>query len=182
MNDKITEATMQRIREGDQEAFARLIDFTHKDLYQMACRYSGRNETAKDLVQEAYLRCWISRERLPGSERIKAWILTTVRNLGIDQLRKESRQGSYKHADLSRIKEEAGPDEKDYVAFHAQVCLWASSLPNRQREVFMMRDIEDMRISEVMQATGLSEASIKTNLYHARKKLHQWLKKQGYQP
>ncbi len=182
MTDKITEVIMQRIREGDQLAFARLIEMTQKDAYRMASRYTGSTETARDLVQEAYLKCWISRERLPEKERIKAWILTTVRNLAIDHLRREGRHRSCDKVDLSGIRADTGPGEKEYDAFHALVCLWVSSLPKTQRQVFMMRDLEDMKIAAVMEATGLSEGSVKTNLYHARKKLHQWLKNQGYQP
>ena len=77
------------------------------------------------------------------------------------------------------VNETANPLEHLELLDHIRK--WILTLPRIQQKVFAMRDLESLSVSEVTENTGLSEGSIKTNLYLARKKLKEHLNRIGYE-
>ena len=167
-------------REKDPEAFGLLVSQTRNTAFQTALRIVGNREDANDIVQEAYVRLWNSFQNYNPSLPFNAWFRQIIRNLAIDCLRRRKRT----HIPLN---EEIIPPNIENPATILEnnqltdtIRNWIPTLPHTQQKVFIMRDIENLSISEVQAESGLSVASIKTNLHLARKKLRIHLSNYGY--
>jgi RNA polymerase sigma-70 factor (ECF subfamily) len=103
-----------------------------------------------------------------------------VTNLCLDQIRAKKRRGVFGTAPA--LQSDAGSDPPAAEDIEKAVSTadlirivrrLAGDIPARQRMVFTLRDLQDLSIDEVRQITGLSEASIKTNLHYARRALRE---------
>ena len=170
----------QRARLKDQSAFAELVDQTGPFAYATAYRLTGHAEDSRDIVQEAYIRVWTHLDKYNGRNPFHAWFFSILRNLSLDWHRREKMKRQAVLHDLSDRELLDPADRMEGNELTSIIRQWMGSLPETQQLVFMLRDMEDLPIREVQERTGLSESSIKSNLYIARKKLAVHLTKKGY--
>ncbi len=169
---------LARARTGDIAAFEELVRTYQPYAYRLAVRILCAESEAEDAVQDAFVRIWRNIESYDPSVLFTTWMYRIVTNLCIDQLRKRKRHRSYED------RSQGGPDARgdppckediEHAATTADLAriirLLAGDLPETQRLVFTLRDLQDLSIDEVRQITGLSEASVKTNLHYARRAL-----------
>jgi RNA polymerase sigma-70 factor, ECF subfamily len=180
MDQKLINELVKRAQEKDPSAFAELIGQTRRFAYATACRITGNPEDSKDIVQEAFIRVWNNFHRYSGQVTFQTWLFSILRNLSIDWLRKNrSRQAAFQsNAALSDNNHPGAQLEASELT--SLIGLWLRKLPETQQLIFMLRDIDGLTIREVEAQTGLTEASIKSNLYVARKKLAAFLNRNGY--
>ncbi len=137
-----------------------------------------------DIVQEAYIRIWKNFGKFDSKSSFTYWFQSILRNLSIDWLRKQAAQQGkpVRNQEIpDRQSEESGPDgELERKEVDSLIRNWLAGLPKTQQKVFIMRDLEGLSIKEVEKETGLTEPSIKTNLWLARKKLRELLITYGY--
>lgn len=151
-------------------------------LYRLAFRILDHEEEARDIVQDAMLRLWKERERLDGIERPEAFAFVITRNLSLDRLRSKA----FRHDPLDQEHQwmpEARPDEmaewKDAASLVRKVI---SGLPELQRTIIHLRDIEGLEFEEIAEVTELNVNAIRVNLSRARKKVRDTvLKWQNYE-
>ena len=85
---------MPLVEAGDAEAFAALYDRHGRMAYSLAYRMMGEKQEAEDVVQEAFVKVWRSAGGYRvGRGSVRTWILSIVRNRGIDQIRSHGRRG-----------------------------------------------------------------------------------------
>ncbi len=180
MDQSLIKQLVIRAQNNDSAAFAELIGHTRRFAYGSVLRMTGNSEESKDIVQEAYLRVWSNLHRYNGKVTFQTWLFSILRNLSIDFLRKvRSRQFAvYKDIPAEDRAHPAAVYEANEL--NSIITMWLPSLPETQQLVFILRDMDDLSIREVRDQTGLTESSIKSNLYLARKKLAVHLKKYGY--
>lgn len=184
MDLRITDQLIEDIRLNREGAFGELIDQTRRYAYETAYRITRSPEDSMDIVQEAYIRIWKNIGKFDSKGSFMYWFHSILRNLSIDWLRKQAAQNGKPVRSLEipdRQSEESGPDsllERSEV--DGMIRNWLSRLPKTQQKVFIMRDLEGLSIKEVEEETGLTEPSIKTNLWLARKKLRELLISNGY--
>jgi RNA polymerase sigma-70 factor (ECF subfamily) len=174
---------LARVRAGDMGAFGELVRTYQTYAYQLAVRMLCSDAEAEDVVQEAFVRVWRSIHRYDPNVRFTTWLYRIVTNLCLDQMRAKKRRGFTRS--LPESGEDAGSDPPAAVDIENAVSAadliqivrtLAGHLPETQRLVFTLRDLQDLSIEEVHQITGLSEASIKTNLHYARRTLRERMK------
>jgi RNA polymerase sigma-70 factor (ECF subfamily) len=173
--------TLERIRSGDTMAFAALVRDYQACAYALAARLLWREDEAEDVVQEAFVRVWQNIHRYDPSVRFTTWLYRIVTNLCIDHLRARKRRIPNWSTNTDDEPESAGPDPLEQASrgdLLAIIKSLAEQLPSTQRLVFLLRDLQDLSIDEVAQITGLSEASIKTNLHYARRRLRDQLSRE----
>lgn len=176
---KIKQLVIQA-QNSDTSAFAELIGHTQRFAYGAVYRMIGNAEESKDIVQEAYVRVWTNIRQFNNRVTFQSWFFSILRNLSVDSLRKTKMRQS------ARLHELTESDHQHPAALYEGAELshlireLVTKLPETQQLVFILRDMEDLSIREVQDQTGLSESSIKSNLYQARKKLATWLKINGY--
>ncbi|MDR1553333.1 MAG: RNA polymerase sigma factor [Prevotellaceae bacterium] len=141
--------------------------------YRLAKSILQDEYTAQDAVQDLNLKLWEKRNELDKIENITGFILRSMRNLCLDKLRQ-------KHAanELTNDLEynESDPhlqlENKDMAT---QATVLINQLPELQRTIIRMRDVEELEISEIAEITSLTENAVRVNLSRARQKIREQL-------
>jgi RNA polymerase sigma-70 factor (ECF subfamily) len=138
-------------------------------LYRLAKSILHDGEAAKDAVQDLHLKLWEKRNELGDVRKLPAFAMRSMRNLCLDLLRK-----SREEEELSLLSEDKSPnpyqesEQKDMVA---RVRYFIERLPELQRTIIQMRDVEELEIREIAYITEISENAVSANLSRARQKI-----------
>ena len=167
---------------GDSTAFGALVRATQSYAYSLAFRFLCSEPDARDIVQEAFVRVWQHLGEYDKSRKFTTWLYTIVSNLSMDHIRSRKRRlGLF----VSNSEEEpVDPVEFETIHSNAELASIVQNLtgqlPPTQRLVFVLRDLQDLSVGEVVKASRLSEASVKTNLHLARKRIRELLVRYEY--
>ena len=142
--------------------------------FRLALRLTRNREEAEDIVQDTLLRLWNKRnEIIQGSQGVESLGFTICRNLALDHLQKKEQQNVafdpllHEQADSS-----AAPDqtliEKEGRSLVEQI---VEQLPEKQRTVIQLRDVEGKEYKEIAEIMQISEADVKVSLFRARQKI-----------
>ena len=167
---------VEKARDGNRLAFNQLIDRYQGDIYRMIYYRIHRQMDAEDLTQDVFVRAYRSIARLREPQRFRSWLYTIAVNRVNDYLRKKRVRSIFKSSDEGpEIQPEAddrreNPEALEQVLkedFWRQVGRIARKLSKMEREVFMLRFMDDLNIAEISQILKKSESTIKTHLYSA---------------
>lgn len=167
---------------GDSAAFGALVRNTQSYAYALAFRLLCNDQDARDTVQDAFVRVWEHVREFDRSRKFTTWLYAIVSNLSMDRLRSRKRRLSL----FVSQSDEDPVDPNDLESIHSNAQLakiirkLTGQLPPTQRLVFVLRDLQNLSVDEVVQASGLSNGSVKTNLHLARKRIHELLVKNEY--
>ncbi|HLX07532.1 MAG TPA: RNA polymerase sigma factor, partial [Thermoanaerobaculia bacterium] len=165
------------VRGGDEAALDQLIGRKTKPLLQLVSRILGDLEEARDVVQVTFFKVWENRRKFDERWSPNTWIYRIASNLAIDHLRaRRSRERSHEpvrqhlrqvadsraHRDLSRLQ------QGEVAAIFREL---AAALSEKQRLVFLMREVEGMSSPEVAGILGCRESTVRNHLFNARKYL-----------
>ena len=181
MDQSIIEQLVIRAQNRDPAAFAELIGHTQRFAFSTVFRIVGNAEESQDIVQEGYLRVWTHLHKYSGEVTFQSWFFSILRHLSIDWLRKSRMRQSAVNYQLPVAEYNHPGVLLEAGELSLLIRDWILTLPETQQLVFILRDVEDLPIREVQEQTGLTESSIKSNLYVARKKLAAHLNLKGYQ-
>jgi RNA polymerase sigma-70 factor (ECF subfamily) len=138
-------------------------------------------EEAKDVLQDVFLKLWQKRDELEKVENLEAFAFRMTRNRCLDMIR--SRR-TISIESLKRVKfpdEESSDTDLDMANSVDLVKRIIAGLPDLQRTVIHLRDIEQLEFEEIAEATQLNVNAIRVNLSRARKKVRdEILKIQNY--
>ncbi|MBN1413731.1 MAG: RNA polymerase sigma factor [Bacteroidales bacterium] len=158
--------------QGDLSAFRRLVERHQHYVYSLAFRSLLHRQEAEDIVQDTFIKVWLNLSFFNFRGKFTTWVYRIVVNLCIDRLKSKNRFTDYQTSSadnsqdwMNQQDEMKKLEEKD-MAEHIKML--ADHLSPKQRMVFILRDLQDLKIEEVCQVMQLSEGSVKTNLYHAR--------------
>ena len=151
-------------------------------LLRFALQILQNEEEAKDVLQDIFLKLWQKREELEKVENLEAFAIRMTRNRCLDLIR------SRRTISLEIVKKNNRMDEDcsdtDYLANTEMVGLVKriiADLPDLQRTVIHLRDIEQLEYEEIAETIGMNVNSIRVNLSRARKKVRdEILKIQNY--
>ena len=159
----------------DLGAFEQLVRNYQPYAFSLAMRFLCDEAEAADVVQESFVRVWRNIDRYDTNQKFTTWLYKIVTNLCIDRFRSLKRSRiMFLSRDRDPIMEDL-PDERDWETLRSQEDLagvirtLSARLSKTQRLVFTLRDLQDLTVDEVVEITGLSVGSIKTNLHYARK-------------
>lgn len=179
--------SLEKLKAGDREAFARLVDETSGHIYRVAHQILGDEQDAEDVLQETYIKAFHSLPNFEGRSSLTTWLYRIAVNEALMMVRKRKPQ-SVSVEENNTFDAEAESESMQIVDF---CCLPEGellssesrrfldqairNLPDTLRVVFVMRDIEGLSIEETVEALGLSESNVKTRLLRARLRLRQEL-------
>jgi len=165
------ERLTQRAVGGDERAFAAIFRRYHQPLYRFCLAIVGNPEDAQDALQNTMIKVL---RALPGEERqieLKPWLYRIAHNEAIDLLRRrrETRPLDIEHAAPSQgLAEDVATRER-----LRRLLADLRELPERQREVLVMRELAGLDFEEVSSALGTSSGVARQTLYEARLSLRQ---------
>lgn len=145
-------------------------------LYRLALRITLDTAEAEDVTEDTLIRLWEKREALAEVDSVEAYALTVCRHLAIDR----SRSGAAACLPLESVTSDPPADSvqmPDEQLAQADRMAWISrlvdSLPERQRSIIQLRDVEGRSYREIAQVMGLTEAQVKVTLFRARQRIKQ---------
>lgn len=152
-------------------------------LFRLALRITFDRAEAEDIVQDTMIRVWNRREEWPQMESVEAYCLTVCRNLAIDRSQLKETQNATldegqadQQADTSNPYAQLVADEQ-LLLIHRLI----EALPEKQRTIVQLRDIEGQSYKEIAAILGVSEELVKVNLFRARQKIkEQFTKIENY--
>jgi RNA polymerase sigma-70 factor (ECF subfamily) len=179
-------ALIEEARQGDLNAFNRLV-LEYQDMaFNVAARMLGDDDAAADMTQTAFLSAYRSMDSFRGGS-FRAWVMRMVTNACYDELRRRKRRPTISLEPVNEDDEEIespawladddlSPEERveQSELDHAlQSCL--QGLPEEFRSVVLLVDVEGMDYQEVSLATGKPLGTVKSRLARARLKMRDCL-------
>ena len=151
-------------------------------LFRVALRITFDRAEAEDIVQETLIKVWNRREEWNSLESIEAYCLTLAKNLAIDMREKMDSKTEELTPEYDRTQDDANPyeqlEQKERLMLVHQLI---DELPEKQRRVIQMRDIEEKSYKEIAETLDITEEQVKINLFRARQKVKQgFLKLNSY--
>jgi RNA polymerase sigma factor (sigma-70 family) len=153
------------------------IDKFKDKLYRYALNMLKNDLDAEDVIQELLVKVWQRKDQFDEIENKEAWCMTVTRNLCIDKIRGR-KQTSQDVSEYHFIADHTpSPDiiteDRESLKVVMDVL---NSLPENQKEIIHLRDIEGYSYKEIAELTELTEDQVKVNLFRARQKLKEKLK------
>jgi len=173
---------------GDTDSFNQLILRWERPIYALAYRTIGREEEARDVVQEAFLRAFRALPGFKGQAKFSSWLYRITLNLCRDWIRRERRAPfvqAPENVDISDLAAaEASPTEsiEDAIGRRDMSRLVASVmslLPEEQRSAILLKEYHGLTFQEIAELQGCPLSTVKTRLYQGLSVLRRELGKRG---
>lgn len=146
-------------------------------IFPLAARMLKNDEEAEDAVQEIMIKLWNSRKQLNKHPNVSGFVFLTARNYCLDQLKKRK----ISQVDILNPRLIADlyidPDQIEFEDVLKLVHQKLNELPENQKEVLLMRDLDGLEFDEIVDLTNLKIEHIRVLLSRARKHLRVQLKK-----
>ena len=182
------EELVARSIRGDAESFNQLILRWERPIYALAYRVIGREEDARDVVQETFLRAFRALPGFKGQAKFSSWLYRIALNLCRDWIRRQQR------APVSQMPEDIDPAEllaetqptesiEDLVArreLSAIVADAMKSLSDEQRTAIILKEYHGMTFQEIADMQGCPLSTVKTRLYQGLSQLRKQLERRGH--
>ena len=143
-------------------------------LFRLALRITFDRAEAEDVVQDTMIRVWNKREEWTQFGSIEAYCLTVAKNLAIDRSQKKEAQNVELTPEMEEESEISGPYDllvnNERMSFIHRLI---NELPEKQRLIMQLRDIEGESYKEIAKILNLTEEQVKVNLFRARQKVKQ---------
>jgi RNA polymerase sigma-70 factor (ECF subfamily) len=151
-------------------------------LYRFTLGIIKDTAEAQDVVQEVLIKVWNKRDELDHINNIEAWCMRLTKNLAIDKLRSKHRRTEDIETTYSLSSSESTPFEQTAVKDSvSKIKNMIADLPQKQKEVILLRDIEGFSYQEISDTLNMSLAQVKTNLFRARQQIKAlFLKTESY--
>jgi RNA polymerase sigma-70 factor (ECF subfamily) len=161
----------------NQNDFVKLIMPFKDKLFRLAKRLLVSTEEAEDATQEVILKLWNNKENLDSYKSLEAFSMTMTKNYCLDQL-KAKRSGNLKlvHDNyLDKVPSlESQLETKDSLNWVEKAI---NELPEQQKLIIQMRDIEDYDFAEIAKIMEMNETAIRVALSRARKTIRAFMVK-----
>ena len=148
----------------------------HK-MYRLANRLLNNIPEAEDVVQEVFIRLWNRKEKLAEYRNLEAFSITITKNLCLDRL-KSKRNKTDELTDQNEKTENLTPGmAMELNDTYKKVNHLINQLPEQQRMIVQLRDIEGYDFTEIAEMLNITENTIRVNLSRARKKIRDGMQK-----
>jgi RNA polymerase sigma-70 factor (ECF subfamily) len=181
-DEKLVDMTIN----GNTLAFRMLIEKHSGYVSGIASRFLLSHEDTRDVVQDTFIRIWKHLGSYDKRSLFTTWLYSIAFNLCLDKLRINRRRRAISLTE-EHMNEPGGKAESenpsqnmDSGTISRAIGIYAEKLSTVQRQVFVLRDLQDLPVDEVCRITGYDTDKVKSNLYHARKFMREKLLKGGY--
>ena len=171
---------------GETQVYHELIRPYERSVYMMALSYMKNEADAEDVAQEAFIRGFRHLASFRAEAKFSTWLISITLNEARSRLRRQS---------VVRMESIDEPPDKETGMSPALLCDWreipsetvereevrqliqqaVENLPDIYREVFLLRDVEELNINETAEALNISIPSVKVRLHRARMMLQKQL-------
>ncbi len=171
---------LRRVQAGESELFYQLIEPYQRSVYMAAYAILGNEADAEEVAQEAILKAYTHLPQFRGESKFSTW-LTQIAINEARMRRRKDRKALYESVDEEKQTEEGDYIPKDFADWREipsealerkelkrALARALAALPEMYREIFILRDVQQVSIAETARLLGITEASVKTRLLRAR--------------
>jgi RNA polymerase sigma-70 factor (ECF subfamily) len=166
---------IQRVKQGDREAFRILYRHYVGKVYAICLRITANQAIAEELTQEVFLKVWERIGQYEGRSKFSTWLHRIATNRALDGLRSEIRRSSHETS-----TEEPGTWEPPQPVPRPDRRLdldnAIAGLPPSARAIFVLHDVEGYRHEEIAEMIGIAAGTSKSQLHRARRLLRERLR------
>lgn len=164
---------VQRSQRGDRNAFGQLVRRYQDRLYRFILRMVNSRDEALELTQETFVKAWQALPQWRPDAEFKTWLFRIGSNTAMDSLRRRKLvEFVALDEDYDVAGEVAGPEAQLQTKQRLHALESAlDRLPHDQREIVLLRDVEDMSYAEIGATLGINEGTVKSRLARAREAL-----------
>lgn len=157
---------LARVAEGEEAAFTTLMLQVGPALEAIVLKIVKRPEDTRDILQEALIRIWMNRDKLPGLEYPAQWLKRVALNETFTWLNKNANKAAIFHPDMEAV---LPPDNNvaDTMALRETQQLLQQAinqLPPQRKQIYQMSRTQGMKSQEIADALGLSNGYVKNTL------------------
>ena len=175
---------IRAVADGNEKAFEILYTLYYKKLHKFLLKtVQGQEEATLDILQEAFLRVWLNRDRLMEIENFQAWIYKVVSTEALTQIRKELHIKTKADRLKSSQESEAQtltPKHLEISEIKAIVNQSVQRLPHQRRTIYVLSREEGLSPQEIAIKLNISINTVYNTLTVALKSIRQDLSKSGY--
>ena len=167
-----------RSLEGDMLAFEDLVHRKTSRVYGHCVRLIGNAEEARDISQLDFIKLWENLGKYDPKFQFDTWLYRIVTNVTIDYVRGRQTRQNAVNSTLRLVKTSAEPEQpvsfqhKEVEKIFEEI---SGTLSPKQKEVFVMKEMDDIPSPEIARILGTRESTIRNHLFNARKLLRREL-------
>lgn len=167
---------IRRARQGDSDAFRRLVEAYQTQVYRIALRMCGE-AAADDVTQEAFLAAWRALPAFRGTCLFSTWLYRLATNAAIDWLRREKRhRGADDVTELELPDGAPSPQEQaEQTETQEAVRRALAQLSPEHRQVLVLRYMQELDYNEIAATLDISEGTVKSRINRAKAHLKEIL-------
>jgi RNA polymerase sigma-70 factor (ECF subfamily) len=177
------EELVARSKTGDVDSFNQLVKRWERPIFALAYRTLGREEDARDVTQETFLRAFRALSGFKGDAKFSSWLYRIALNLCRDWMRKERRTpiaAIPEGVELEQLAGERGPVEtvEDLAArteLSAVVAKAMEHLPAEQRQAIILKEYHGLTFQEIADLMNCPLSTVKTRVYQGLSTLRRQL-------
>lgn len=174
---------VEETKQGNQDAFRDLVTRYEKRLYRVIYRFVHDSALAEDLAQETFLRVYENLDRFDLSRRFGPWLFQVGVNLTVDYLRKQKRRGwvsMFSEISPDKPVNPGVEDPRNKTNLKEEVHRVLAELPERDRTVLVLRDLEHFSTAEIAAIIKRKEPTVRWRLAEARNRFKElWKARMG---
>ena len=172
---------MEQVAQRDEVALSTLYKRLSRTIYAFSLRRLSQPEAAEEVVVETMYEVWKNAPRFAGRSMVTTWVQGIARHKTLDKLRIRGKDVSETLGDEADAVADSTPSAYEMIAEKqrdGQVALCLEALPDVQRECMYMVFYEDAPLAEIAVLQSCPENTVKTRLFHARRKMKECLERQ----
>ena len=168
---------IEQVLAGSEPAFRQIFNQHSQPIFNYVRRMTRSGTEAEDIVQETFIRFWVSRDRFdPGRVKLTTWLHRIARNLCIDHFRQRQRQE--KQVPVQSDNQDSPDTDYQLSARAAVVHKALMALSERQRSAIVLCHYQNFSQSDAAHILDLSVDALESLLRRGRSKLKQILAKE----
>ena len=194
MDEAEEKALVERLQRHDEAAFNALVRLYEKSVFRLVLRMLGDRAEAEDVAQDVFVTIFKSIGGFRGESKLSTWIYRVATNHCKNRIKYLDRRARGKKSELDDVTEGgalesasmassatiARPDQQAEANQIEKIVRAAISvLDEDQRELVVLRDVENLSYEEIQAITGLPEGTVKSRLHRARLQLMKAIQKAG---
>lgn len=181
------EELVARSMDGDVESFNQLIKRWERPIYALAYRVLGREDDARDVCQDTFLRAYRAIKGFKGQAKFSSWLYRIALNLCRDWIRRQRRTPTVQvpeDVDIADLAAATGPSEsiETLVARREMgraVAIAMAALPEEQRTAIILKEYHGLTFQEIADMQGCPLSTVKTRLYQGLSVVRRQLEQGG---
>jgi RNA polymerase sigma-70 factor (ECF subfamily) len=168
---------VSQLKGGSESAFTELFRLFGPKIFNTSKKMNLSAEDAEETVQEVFLIIWKNKHNLNCELSFNAYLLTILKSIIVKKAKKEARRIAFEVYEISSMETSSNETEKqiEFKEFEDISYAEVEKLPKTQKEIFKMKNYENLASGEIAEKLGISKRTVENHVYAATKSIKQRL-------